>query len=420
MQPSVNHVLTRRGIHLMKGNSKNFQPVRPSERFLVFAAPAIEDAEIEEVVASLKSGWLGSGPKVARFESDFAAYKGGPHAIAVNSCTAALHLSLLAANLQPGDEVITTALTFCSTVNAIIHSGAIPVLADVDPETMNIDPSQVEAKITSKTKVILPVHFAGRPCDMDALCNIAERYGLKVIEDCAHAIETEYKGRKAGTFGDFGCFSFYVTKNIITGEGGMVLTRRAEDAGRIKTLALHGMSRDAWQRFGDEGYKHYYVVSCGFKYNMMDLQAAIGIHQLKRADRLWHRRKAIWMSYDEAFTDLPLKLPAEPEPQTRHAYHLYTILVDETQTGISRDDFLSAMTAHNIGVGVHYLSIPEHPYYQQSFGWKPDDYPNAKRIGRQTVSLPISAKLTDKDVEDVIKAVRMVLENKGTAAITTA
>jgi dTDP-4-amino-4,6-dideoxygalactose transaminase len=389
----------------MSRKRRNSRPVRSKENFLVFGAPAIEDAEIDEVVASLKSGWLGTGPKVAKFERDFAAYKGASHAIAVNSCTAALHLSLLAANLQPGDEVITTALTFCSTVNAIIHSGATPVLADVEPETMNIDPAQVEAKITSKSKAILPVHFAGRPCHMDALCTIAERYGLKVIEDCAHAIEAEYKGRKAGTFGDFGCFSFYVTKNVITGEGGMVLARREDDAASIKILALHGMSKDAWKRFSDEGYKHYYVVGCGFKYNMMDLQAAIGIHQLKRAERFWHRRREIWKRYNEALADLPLKLPAEPEPENRHGYHLYTILVDEVKTGISRDDFLSAMTAHNIGVGVHYLSIPEHPFYQQTLGWKPDDYPEAKRIGRQTVSLPFSAKLTDEDVEDVIEAV---------------
>jgi dTDP-4-amino-4,6-dideoxygalactose transaminase len=247
----------------MSRKRRNSRTVRSKENFLVFGAPAIEDAEIDEVVASLKSGWLGTGPKVAKFERDFAAYKGASHAIAVNSCTAALHLSLLAANLQPGDEVITTALTFCSTVNAIIHSGATPVLADVEPETMNIDPAQVEAKITSKSKAILPVHFAGRPCHMDALCTIAERYGLKVIEDCAHAIEAEYKGRKAGTFGDFGCFSFYVTKNVITGEGGMVLARREDDAASIKILALHGMSKDAWKRFSDEGYKHYYVVGCG-------------------------------------------------------------------------------------------------------------------------------------------------------------
>jgi len=394
----------------MSRKRRNSRPVRSKEHFLVFGAPAIEDAEIDEVVASLKSGWLGTGPKVAKFERDFAAYKGASHAIAVNSCTAALHLSLLAANLQPGDEVITTALTFCSTVNAIIHSGATPVLADIDPQTMNIDPAQVEVRITSKSKAILPVHFAGRPCNMDALCTIAERYGLKVIEDCAHAIETEYKGRKAGIFGDFGCFSFYVTKNVITGEGGMVLARREDDAASIKVLALHGMSRDAWKRFSDEGYKHYYVVGCGFKYNMMDLQAAIGIHQLKRAERFWHRRREIWNRYNQAFADLPLKLPAEPEPQTRHGYHLYTILVDKAKTGISRDDFLSAMTAHNIGVGVHYLSIPEHPYYQQSFGWKPEDFPKAKRIGRQTVSLPLSAKLSDEDVGDVIEAVVRIIE----------
>ena len=259
-------------------------PIRPRDRFLVFGAPAIEDAEIQEIVATMKSGWLGTGPKVAQFESDFAAYKGARHAAAVNSCTAALHLSLLASGVGPGDEVITSALTFCATVNAIIHAGATPVLADVDPKTMNMDAEQVERRITSKTRALLPVHFAGRPCEMDALMEIAQRHDLKVIEDCAHAIETEYKGRKAGTFGDFGCFSFYVTKNVVTGEGGMVLARREEDIARVKVLGLHGMSKDAWKRFSDEGYKHYQVVECGFKYNMMDLQAAIGIHQLKRVE----------------------------------------------------------------------------------------------------------------------------------------
>jgi len=380
-------------------------PIRPKNRFLVFGAPAIEQVEISEVVASLKSGWLSTGPKVARFEEDFRNYKGAAHAVAVNSCTAALHLSMLAAEIKPGDEVITTAMTFCATVNGIIHAGPTPVLTDIDPATMNIEPEQVESKITTKTRGILPVHFAGRACNMDAITKIAKKHNLKVIEDCAHAIETEYHGKKAGTFGDFGCFSFYVTKNIITGEGGMVLTRSAENAARIKTLALHGMSRDAWKRFGDEGYKYYFVTECGFKYNMMDLQAAIGIHQLKRVDSYWERRQQIWQRYNEAFKNLPIGLPAEPEPQTRHAYHLYTILVDEKKCGITRDAFLNAMTSHNIGVGVHYLSIPEHPYYQETFGWQPEDYPNAMRIGRQTVSLPISAKLTDEDVGDVIKAV---------------
>jgi dTDP-4-amino-4,6-dideoxygalactose transaminase len=387
----------------------NTPPIRPKDRFLVFGAPAIEEAEIEEVVASMRSGWLGTGPKVAQFENDFRRYKDADHAVAVNSCTAALHLSILAAGIKPGDEVITTPMTFCATVNAIIHSGATPVLADVDPVTMNIDPKQVESKITRKTRAILPVHFAGRTCDMDALCDLARQFNLKLIEDCAHAIETEYKGRKIGTFGDFGCFSFYVTKNIVTGEGGMVLSRREEDAARIKILALHGMSKDAWKRFGDEGYKHYFVVECGFKYNMMDIQAAIGIHQLTRVETYWQRRQEIWNRYNEAFVDLPIGLPADPEPDTRHALHLYTILIDPEKTGISRNAFIDALIAQNIGAGVHYQSIPEHPYYQERFGWKPVDFPNAMKIGRQTVSLPLSAKLNKQDVSDVIAAVREVI-----------
>ena len=377
--------------------------------FLIFGSPLISEDEIDEVVSSMKSGWLGTGPKVARFEQDFSAYKGVPYAVAVNSCTAALHLSLLSSGLKTGDEVITSPLTFCSTVNAIIHAGATPVLADIDPTTMNIDPAQIEKKITARTRAILPVHFAGRPCDMGAICAIAKRHELKLVEDCAHAIETEYKGRKAGTFGDFGCFSFHATKNISTGEGGMVLCRNKEDAARIKTLALHGMTHDAWKRFGDEGYRHYYVTECGFKYNMMDLQAAIGIHQLEKIERYWEKRREVWLTYNEAFRQLPLGLPADPQADTRHAYHLYTILVDEAKAGISRDNFLKAMTAQNIGVGVHYLSIPEHPYYQKIFGWTPADYPNAMRVGRQTVSLPISAKLNGEDVQSVIEALLEVV-----------
>ena len=390
----------------MKANSENIKPVRSKDKFLVFGSPAIEDDEIQEVVASMKSGWLGTGPKVAKFEQDFATYKGIQHAIAVNSGTAALHLGMIAAGLKNGDEVITTPMTFCATVNAIIHAGALPVLADIDPATLNIDPNEIEKKITSKTRAILPVHFAGRSCNMDALVEIAKKHDLRIIEDCAHAIETEYKGRKAGTFGDFGCFSFYVTKNVVTGEGGMVVAKNKEDIARIKMLALHGMSKDAWKRFSDEGYKHYYVVECGYKYNMMDLQAAIGIHQLKRVETNWQRRQLIWQAYNDAFSDLPVGLPAPVERDTRHAYHLYTMLIDKEKTGISRDEFLDAMTANNIGLGVHYLSIPEHPYYQKTFGWKPEDYPNAMRIGRQTVSLPLSAKLTDEDVGDVVKAVK--------------
>lgn len=385
-------------------------PIRPKDRFLIFGSPVIEEAEINEVVASMKTGWLGTGPKVARFEKEFAVFKNVKYSAALNSCTASLHLSILAAGIKPGDEVITTAMTFCATVNAIIHAGAVPVLVDVEPGTMNIDASRIESKISNKTRVILPVHFAGRPCEMNAIMDIAGRYNLKVIEDCAHAIETKYKGKETGTFGDFGCFSFYVTKNIVTGEGGMVISNNEEDIARIKILGLHGMSKDAWSRFGDEGYKHYYVVDCGFKYNMMDIQAAIGIHQLKRIEEYRQRRKEIWERYNEAFKYLPIVLPSPPVPDTRHAYHLYTILIDEGKTGISRDAFLDAMTRENIGVGVHYISIPEHPYYQKAFGWRPEDYPNAMRIGRQTVSLPMSAKLTDEDVEDVIEAVSKIIK----------
>jgi dTDP-4-amino-4,6-dideoxygalactose transaminase len=386
------------------------KPIRSKDRFLIFGSPAIEEAEIGEVVASLKSGWIGTGPKVAQFERDFKAYRGAPHAAAVSSCTAALHLSMLAAGVGRGDEVITTPLTFCATVNAIIHAGATPVLVDVDPRTMNLDPEKVAAKITSHTRALLPVHFAGRPCEMDALTAIAGRHGLKLIEDCAHAIETEYRGRSAGTFGDFGCFSFYVTKNIVTGEGGMVCARDPADAAAIKVLALHGMSQDAWHRFGDAGYKHYEVVAAGFKYNMMDIQAAMGIHQLTRIERSWSRRQEIWRQYNAAFAGMPLTLPADPAPHTRHAYHLYTVLVDHDRAGITRDQFVDAMTAQNVGVGVHYRGVPEHHFYQERFGWNPEQYPHATRIGRQTVSLPLSAKLNDQDVADVIAAVRVAME----------
>ena len=377
--------------------------------FLVFGQPEIRQAEMDEVLDSMRSSWLGTGPKVARFEREFAAYKGVAAGAALNSCTAALHLSLLALRLRPGDEVVTTPLTFCATVNTILHAGGRPVLADVDPGTMNIDPEAVARAVGARTRAILPVHFAGRACEMDELEEIARTRKIAIVEDCAHAIETEYRGRKAGTMGDFGCFSFYSTKNVVTGEGGMVLARRPEDLDAIRVMGLHGMSRDAWKRFSDSGFKHYDVVAAGFKYNMMDLQAAIGIHQLARVEENWKRREAVWNRYQEAFRNLPIGLPADPAPDTRHAYHLYTILVDGERCGISRDAFLDAMTARKIGVGVHYRAIPDHPFYRDELGFRPDDFPHATRIGRQTVSLPLSAKLTDEDVADVIRAVESAL-----------
>jgi dTDP-4-amino-4,6-dideoxygalactose transaminase len=381
-------------------------PVRSKERFLVFGAPKITQAEIDEVVATLKSGWIGTGPKTARFQAEFAKYRKAQHAAAVSSATAALHLCMVARDLKAGDEVIVPALTFCATANAVIHAGGTPVIADIDPLTWNLDPADVARKITPRTKALMPVHLAGRPCDMDALLALARKHGLYVIEDCAHAIETEWNGQPAGTFGEFGCFSFYVTKNVVTGEGGLVLSKQQADIDRIRVLALHGMSKDAWKRYSDEGFKHYQVVECGFKYNMTDVQAALGLHQLADVEANWKRRAEVWRAYDEAFRELPLTLPAPVAPRTRHAFHLYQVLVDEKRCGVARDAFLDRMTKQGIGVGVHYLSLAEHPYYQRTLGWKPDDCPNALRFGRQTVSLPLSPKLTDEDVADVIEAMR--------------
>lgn len=379
--------------------------------FIIFGSPLIEQAEIDEVVACMQSGWLGTGPRVAQFEHDFAGYQGlaATRVAAVNSCTAALHVSMVAAGLEPGSEVITTPMTFCASINAIIHAGLTPVLADIDPATLNIDPRAIEAAITPRTSAILPVHFAGRPCDMGAIMAIASKHGLAVIEDCAHAIETTWRGRKAGTFGDFGCFSFYATKNVATGEGGMVVGRDEQRIARAKVLALHGMSKDAWHRFGDQGYKHYQVVEAGFKYNMMDLQAAIGIHQLANVERNWQRREEIWGQYMQAFSYLPIDLPTTPSPDTRHAYHLFTIMVDEMRSGMTRDAFLNAMNVHRIGTGVHYMSVPEHPFYQERFGWRPEQWPHAMQIGRNTVSLPLSPKLGNTDVERIISTVDSLL-----------
>jgi len=376
--------------------------------FLIFGNPAIEQPEIDEVVDSLKSGWIGTGPKVQRFEEMFKRYKGTKYAVAVNSCTAALHLSMLALGIGPGDEVLVPTMTFAATANAVIHSGGIPVLVDCRRDSMNIDLEDMERKISPQTKVVIPVHFAGHPCEMDELTVLAQKHGIKIIEDCAHAVEAEYKGQKTGTFGEMGCFSFYVTKNIVTGEGGMVITNDENYVNQIKTLAQHGMSRDAWKRFSDEGYKHYQVVYSGYKYNMMDIQAAMGIHQLPRVEKNWKRRKEIWETYNDAFKDLPVLTPLAPETYMRHSYHLYTLLLDIDKIKITRDQFLSEMTQQNIGVGVHYIALHLNPYYQQTYGYKRGDFPNAEWISDRTCSIPLSAKLTDEDVEDVIDAVTSI------------
>jgi dTDP-4-amino-4,6-dideoxygalactose transaminase len=382
---------------------------RRREKFLVFGAPQILEEEIQEVVATLRSGWLGTGPKAHLFEAMFREYIGVEYALALSSCTAGLHISMIAAGIGAGDEVITTPLTFAASANAVLHAGAKPVFADVEPRTLNLDPEQVERRITPKTRAIIPVHLYGRPCNMEALTQIAEKHGLLIIEDAAHAIESVYHGRKIGTFGAAGCFSFYVTKNVVTGEGGMVTTNDEELADKIKILSLHGLSRDAWKRYSDSGYKHYEVVYPGFKYNMTDIQASLGIHQLNRVEENLKRREWIWARYDEAFADLPVDPPAPPEAGTRHARHLYTLLLQTERIGMSRDEFMNRLHEENIGSGVHFIALHLQKYYRETFGYRPDDYPVAFDASMRTVSLPLSARLTDQDVEDVICAVQHIL-----------
>lgn len=387
----------------------SLQPERRRENFLVFGSPLIGEEEIEEVVATLRSGWIGTGPRVAQFQQDFGKYVGADYALAVNSCTAGLHLAMLVSGVGPGDEVITTPMTFCATANAIVHTGAKPVFADVDRNTMLIDPNAIEAAITPATRAIVPVHLAGRPCDMDRIGEIARRHNLLVIEDAAHCIEGWYHGQKIGSISDLTCFSFYVTKNIVTGEGGMITTRNEEWANKIKCLALHGMTKDAWNRFSDSGYKHYRVADAGFKYNMMDIQAALGLHQLKRVEKCLTRRCEIWSRYEEAFAGLPVFLPEPEEPDTVHARHLFTLMVDTDRCTKSRDEIMNDLSQWNIGTGVHYTALHLHPFYQDTFGCRQGQFPNTEWIGDRTLSLPLSAKLTDEDVEDVIAAVRYVV-----------
>jgi len=384
-------------------------PIRHPDRYLVFGRPHLTEEDVAEVLDALKSGWIGRGPRVTRFEADFAAYTGSPHGVAMSSCTTALRLAMLASGVGPGDEVITTPLTFCATVNAILHSGAVPVLADCRVDDMNIDPAEVERKITPRTRAILPVHFAGRLCNMEALTAIAERHDLRIIEDCAHAIETkDASGRHAGTFGRMGAFSFYATKNITTGEGGMVITRDRATAERLRILALHGMSQDAWRRYSDSGYRHYDIVELGYKCNMTDLQAALAVNQLARVEENLALREAIWDEYDRAFADLPLTTPAPVTDGSRHARHLYTILIDGA-CRISRDRMLSALHAEGIGAGVHYLPINGYTFYRETLGVGPGDFPNAESVGSRTLSLPISPGMTPADVADVVDAVRRIL-----------
>lgn len=378
--------------------------------YLVFGQPIIEKEEINEILDSLNTGWIGTGPKVARFESDFKEYIGASHAVAVSSCTAGLHLSVLAMGVTAEDEVIIPSMTFAATANAVIHVGAKPVFVDVLADEMTIDVEDVKRKITAKTKAIIPVHFAGRACRIDEIEKIADEFNLKIIHDAAHAVETEFQGKKIGSFRNIANFSFYVTKNITTVEGGMITTDNEELAQKLKIYALHGMSKDAWKRFSDDGYKHYEIIYPGYKYNMTDLQAAIGIQQLKKVDQFAKRRKEIWDFYKNELKDLPLILPPEPAPNTIHAFHLFTILVDTNKTSVTRDELIQKLHLLKIGTGVHYIALHLQPYYQKTYGYKRGDFPNAEFISDRTLSIPFSAKLSDEDVTDVVDALKQSLE----------
>jgi dTDP-4-amino-4,6-dideoxygalactose transaminase len=390
--------------------------LRPAADLVVsFAPPDIGDAEMRAVIEVLQSGWLTTGPKVKAFEAAVAAYTGATHAVAVNSGTAALHLSLLAAGLAPGREVVTTPLTFCATANAIIHAGGTPVFADIDLATLNVDPAAVDAAITASTAALLPVHFGGRPAHLERLGAIAERRGLVLIDDAAHAFGAAIGGRRIGAAADLTAFSFHAVKNITTGEGGMVTTDRADWAERIRVLALHGMSRDAWARYAGRGAAQYEVVEAGFKYNMMDVQAAIGLEQLGRIDDLLARRRRIWQRYDQELADLPITRPASvarrdpDEAPPTHAHHLYTILVDDGLSGWTRDDLAAALRERGIATSVHFKALHLHRYYAERFGLRRGMFPNAEYVSDRTLSLPLSAGTDEADVERVITVLRELL-----------
>jgi dTDP-4-amino-4,6-dideoxygalactose transaminase len=372
--------------------------------FLPFSPPDIGEAEIDEVVDSLRSGWITTGPKTKRFQEEFAAYVGAPAALAVSSGTAAMHLGLVVAGIGPGDEVITTPLTFCSTVAVIEHTGARPVLVDVEPDTLNVDPQQIAAAITPRTRGILPVHYGGHPVALDAIAELARDHSLALIEDAAHALPARYAGRMIGSADNPVAFSFYATKNVTCAEGGM-LTAAPELIARAEIAHLHGMDRDAWRRYGQGGSWYYEVVMPGYKYNLTDIQAAIGLHQLRKLANRQERRHEIVARYGEAFHEFDaLELPVV-RPEVESAWHLYPLRLRTEQLTIDRDRFIEEMSARNIGTSVHFIPIHLHRYYRERYGWRPDDFPVALANYQRLLSLPLNSRLSDQDVDDVCAAV---------------
>jgi len=381
------------------------------KKFLIFGQPRMFQQEIDEVVETLRSGWWGTGSKAREFEEKFAKYIGCKYAVALNSATAGLHLALDVLGVRNGDEVITTPLTFVSTVNVIVHRGAKPVFADVDPKTWNIDPREIEKKITSRTKVILPVHLHGRPCDMRSIKALAKKYKLFVVEDAAHAIETWYQKKKIGTVSDLTAFSFYATKNLATGEGGMLTTNNKRWAEEVRIKSLHGISKDAWKRYSATGFKPYEAIYPGYKYNMPDLVASLGVPQLKRLSSNLKIRQRYWKILSRDLNGLEgIILPPDEQPGTVHARHLYAILVDTDKLKISRNRFIDALKLEGIGAGVHFDPVHLHKYYRERYGFKQGDYPQAEYIGQRTISLPFYPHMTREDVRDVTTAVRKIVE----------
>lgn len=382
------------------------------QSFLPFAKINLSEDAIAEVVATLRSGWITTGPRVQKFEEMLSTYHGGRRALCVSSATAGLQIALLALGLQDGDEVITTPFTFVATLNTIVLAGGKPVLVDINQHTLNIDASKIEAAITPKTKVIMPVHYAGLPCDMDEIYAIAKKHNLRVVEDAAHAIGTEYKGKKIGSFGDVQVMSFHPNKNMTTGEGGAIITDDAEVIHTLERLRFHGIDRDAFNRFGKTGSQQYDVTMAGFKHNMMDIQAALGIHQLPELDGFIEKRTKLAKRYLEILGDFSeLELPQAPQYPHKHAWHLFTPRLKENKAGLDRDALINAMKAENIGLGLHWQSTHTFSFYAKNYGWKPNYFPNALSAGERIFSLPLFPQMTIEEQDRVIKSLEKVLRN---------
>ncbi len=381
------------------------------EEFLPFSRPTLSEEVIAEVVACLRSGWITTGPRVKKFEEALKAYTGGGFALALSSATAGLHLALAALRLLPGDEVITSPMTFAATLNTIVIAGGRPVLVDVELGTYNIDVAKIESALTPRTRAIVPVHFAGVPVDLDPLYELARRHGLRVIEDAAHAIGTEYKSRRIGSFGDTQVFSFHPNKNITTGEGGAVITADERLAADVALARFHGMDREAWNRFGKQGSPHYEIVAPGFKYNMMDMQAALGLHQLPALDGFIRRRTELATRYLERLAAWPQwELPGAPSYPHRPAWHLFAPLLNPEAAGMDRERFMAEMKARNIGTAIHYRAAHLYPYYRDRYGYKVGDFPRAETISERIVSLPLFPAMSDADQDRVIAAMADVFE----------